>query len=54
MDVNERIKAVLLTPGDAVTWKDREVLHGRNAFVANRESERFIWKCAIDIGNFDG
>lgn len=52
--VRERIKAVLLTPGDAVTWKDREVLHGRNAFVANRESERFIWKCAIDIGNFDG
>lgn len=50
--VRERTKGVLLTPGDAVTWKDREVLHGRNAFVANAESERFIWKCAIDIGNF--
>ncbi len=52
--IRERTRGVLLTPGDAVTWKDREVLHGRNAFVANRESERFIWKCAIDIGNFDG
>jgi alpha-ketoglutarate-dependent taurine dioxygenase len=51
--IRERTKGVLLTPGDAVTWKDREVLHGRNAFVASRESERFIWKCAIDIGNFD-
>jgi alpha-ketoglutarate-dependent taurine dioxygenase len=52
--VRERTKGVLLTPGDAVTWKDREVLHGRNAFSASKESERFIWKCAIDIGNFDG
>lgn len=52
--IRERTRGVLLTPGDAVTWKDREVLHGRNAFVAARESERFIWKCAIDIGNFDG
>jgi alpha-ketoglutarate-dependent taurine dioxygenase len=50
--VRERTLGVKLTPGDAVTWKDREVLHGRNSFVANQESERFIWKCAIDIGNF--
>jgi alpha-ketoglutarate-dependent taurine dioxygenase len=42
--------AVKLGPGDAVTWKDREVLHGRNGFVAEKESERFIWKCAIDVG----
>ena len=52
--LREKIVAVKLTPGDAVTWKDREVLHGRNGFTATQESERFIWKCAIDIGNFDG
>jgi alpha-ketoglutarate-dependent taurine dioxygenase len=51
--VQEKTVGVKLTPGDAVTWKDREVLHGRNSFVANAESERFIWKCAIDIGNFN-
>ncbi len=44
--------AVKLRPGDAVTWKDRELLHGRNGFIATAESERFIWKCAIDIGRF--
>ena len=43
---------VKLTPGDAVTWKDDEVLHGRNGFSARQASERFLWKCAIDIGRF--
>ncbi len=52
--VKERTLAVKLAPGDAITWKDRYVLHGRNGFVANHESERFLWKCAIDIGNFNG
>lgn len=41
---------VKLGPGDGVTWKDDEVLHGRNSFKAQNASERFIWKCAIDIG----
>jgi alpha-ketoglutarate-dependent taurine dioxygenase len=40
---------VKLTPGDGVFWRDNYCLHGRNSFVANQESERFIWKCAIDI-----
>jgi len=48
----ERVIPVKLEPGDAVTWKDREVLHGRNAFKASVEGERFLWKCAIDIGAF--
>ncbi len=43
---------VKLRPGDAITWKDRQVLHGRNGFLATQESERFLWKCAIDIGKF--
>lgn len=50
--IKAKTKAVKLMPGDAVTWKDREILHGRNGFVANQVSERFLWKCAIDIGEF--
>lgn len=50
--VRSHILEVKLAPGDCVTWKDREVLHGRNGFRASKESERFIWKCAIDIGVF--
>jgi alpha-ketoglutarate-dependent taurine dioxygenase len=48
--VKQRTVAVKLKPGDAVTWKDRKLLHGRNGFEATMESERFLWKCAIDIG----
>ena len=44
-------KKVKLTPGDAVTWKDNEILHGRNSFSADSPSERFLWKCAVDIGS---
>ncbi len=51
--IREHIKAVKLLPGDGVVWKDRRVLHGRNAFVARQTSERFLWKCAIDVGRFD-
>jgi alpha-ketoglutarate-dependent taurine dioxygenase len=50
--IKDLTRPVKLMPGDAVTWKDRQVLHGRNGFVATKESERFIWKCAIDVGNF--
>jgi alpha-ketoglutarate-dependent taurine dioxygenase len=50
--IQELTRAVKLMPGDAVTWKDRQVLHGRNGFVATQESERFIWKCAVDVGKF--
>ena len=49
--VRSHMTEIKLRPGDAVTWKDREVLHGRNGFKANVESERFLWKCAIDIGD---
>jgi alpha-ketoglutarate-dependent taurine dioxygenase len=52
--IQKAIRPVKLRPGDAVMWKDRRVMHGRNGFVATHESERFIWKCAIDVGNFEG
>ena len=47
--IQESTIGVKLAPGDSVFWRDNYCLHGRNSFVANQESERFIWKCAIDI-----
>ena len=41
---------VKMMPGDAVLWRDDEVLHGRNSFSAKETSERFLWKCAIEPG----
>jgi alpha-ketoglutarate-dependent taurine dioxygenase len=51
--IKEKTIPVKLAPGDGVTWKDRRILHGRNGFIANQVSERFLWKCAVDVGNFD-
>jgi alpha-ketoglutarate-dependent taurine dioxygenase len=44
------LQPVKLNKGDAVFWKDDEVLHGRNGFFPKKESDRFLWKAAIDIG----
>lgn len=52
--VRNNLIPVKLQTGDAVVWKDDELLHGRNSFRADRPSERFLWKCAIDIGVFAG
>lgn len=38
-----------LKPGEAVTWRDSLVLHGRNAFTANQSGDRFIWKTGIRL-----
>jgi len=50
--INENLLNIKLNPGEAVMWKDNEVLHGRNSFKASSVGDRFIWKCAFDIGNF--
>jgi alpha-ketoglutarate-dependent taurine dioxygenase len=50
--VVSRTMPIKLLPGDAVLWRDDCLLHGRNAFNPTRESERFIWKCAFDVGVF--
>jgi alpha-ketoglutarate-dependent taurine dioxygenase len=47
-----RTLPVKLRPGDGVLWKDDELLHGRNSFKPTRTSDRFIWKCAFDVGVF--
>ena len=52
--VREAIIPIKLQPGDAVVWKDNELLHGRNAFIAHTVSERFLWKCDLDVGVFAG
>jgi alpha-ketoglutarate-dependent taurine dioxygenase len=50
--VRRALVSLRLDTGDAVIWKDDEVLHGRNAFTASIASERFLWKCALNIGMF--
>lgn len=48
--IKKNINQIKLKSGDAVIWKDHELLHGRNSFSAKNSSERFIWKCAVNIG----
>ncbi len=43
---------VRLRAGDAVLWKDSEVLHGRNSFESSITSARHLSKCALDVGTF--
>jgi alpha-ketoglutarate-dependent taurine dioxygenase len=50
--VRRAITPLKLGPGDAVVWKDERLLHGRNAFEATSVGERFLWKCAVDVGVF--
>jgi alpha-ketoglutarate-dependent taurine dioxygenase len=49
-EILRRTLPVKLGPGDGVLWKDDQLLHGRNGFKATQTSERFIWKCAFDVG----
>lgn len=51
-NVQKATTGIKLEPGEAVFWKDDLCLHGRNAFQPKKISERFIWKCAIDIFKF--
>lgn len=51
--IKDATVGVKLSPGDGIFWKDNYCLHGRNSFIANQESERFLWKCAIDILQFN-
>ena len=48
-EIKKKTKAIKLDSGDAVFWKDSEILHGRNGFVAHKNSERFLWKCALNV-----
>ena len=54
INTSEKIKKNLLEikleEGEAIFWKDSEVLHGRNGFLPKKNSDRFLWKAAIDIG----
>jgi alpha-ketoglutarate-dependent taurine dioxygenase len=50
--IAERTIPVKLHTGDAIVWKDDRLLHGRNAFQATAASERFLWKCCVDVGAF--
>lgn len=43
----ELVFAVGLRPGESVAWRDDCVLHGRNAFTANKTNDRLIWKTGV-------
>jgi len=43
------MKKVVLKPGEAVAWWDAFVLHGRNAYKAEKTNDRFIWKTGIKL-----
>lgn len=45
--VAARTRRVKLLPGEAVLWKDEQVLHGRDSFDADKPSVRFLWKSAL-------
>lgn len=44
---SEIVFPVSLRPGDAVSWRDDRVIHGRNAFSATQTGDRFIWKAGL-------
>lgn len=41
--------SIKLQPGEAVFFHDDRLIHGRNAFEATRDSERFFWKSALKL-----
>ena len=49
-EIKETTMAIKLNVGDAIFWKDSEVLHGRNGFYPTKTSDRFLWKCALEVG----
>ncbi|MFZ9035953.1 MAG: TauD/TfdA family dioxygenase [Francisellaceae bacterium] len=44
---SDYITAVALNRGEAVIWHDELVLHGRNAFKAEKFGDRNLWKTTI-------
>ncbi len=48
--IKKNITPVKLNIGEAIFWKDSEILHGRNGFEPKKDSDRFLWKAAIEIG----
>ncbi len=47
--IKKNILPVKLEEGEAIFWKDSEILHGRNGFLPKKNSDRFLWKAAIEI-----
>ena len=48
--IKKNLTSIKLNRGEAVFWKDSEILHGRNGFLPKKNSDRFLWKAAIQIG----
>ncbi len=47
--IKKNLLQIKMNKGDALIWKDNEVLHGRNSFNPKKDSDRFIWKCAVNF-----
>ncbi len=47
----ELVHPVGLDRGDAVAWRDSLVLHGRNAFAAQKTGDRLIWKTGVVLAS---
>jgi alpha-ketoglutarate-dependent taurine dioxygenase len=45
----QRTGGVYLKPGEAVFFHDERLLHGRDAFEAETEGDRFLLKCAFNL-----
>ncbi|MCB9666354.1 MAG: TauD/TfdA family dioxygenase [Alphaproteobacteria bacterium] len=41
--------SVCMQPGEGVLWWDDYVIHGRDAFVATKTNDRFLWKTGIQV-----
>lgn len=51
---DEIVLDACLRPGEAVSWQDDRVLHGRTAFEATTTDDRLIWKTGIMLDSRDG
>lgn len=48
LQTSERVISVALQPGEAVTFQDERVLHGREGFEAHQVNDRFLYKAFMD------
>ena len=44
---DDMVLSIGLQPGESAAWRDDRVLHGRNAFTAEKSNDRLIWKTGV-------
>ncbi len=48
LQTSDRLISVALQPGEAVTFQDERVIHGREGFEAKKVNDRFLYKAFMD------